>query len=157
MAAGLALGAAVAAVPVLAPHAQEAKHTSVTVVKLAGIAWFNRMAEGVAEYAEATGDDATQVGPASADAALQVQLIEDLIARKVDAITVVPNSPEALEPVLKKALDQDIVVVGHEASSLRNVTYDVQAFDNAAYGQHLMAALAEGMGGDGRTRVVEGK
>src|SRR3546814_9780375 len=75
MAAGLALGAAVAAVPVLAPHAQEAKHTIVTVVKLAGIAWFNRMAEGVAEYAEATGDDATQVGPASADAALQVQPI----------------------------------------------------------------------------------
>src|SRR3546814_6641954 len=33
MAAGLALGAAVAAVPVLAPHAQEAKHTIVTVVK----------------------------------------------------------------------------------------------------------------------------
>src|SRR3546814_3161317 len=96
------------------------------------------MAEGVAEYAEATGDDATQVGPASADAALQVQLIEDLIARKDDAITVVPNSPEALEPVLKKALDQDIVVVGHEASSLRNVTYDVEAFDNAAYGENLM-------------------
>ncbi len=88
----------------VASNAQDAKHTIVTVVKLSGIAWFNRMEEGVKQYAADTGQNASQVGPASADAALQVQMIEDLIAKKVDAITVVPNSPEALEPVLAKRL-----------------------------------------------------
>ena len=156
VAAGLAIGGTLVAVPLIATHAQEAKHTIVTVVKLAGVAWFNRMEEGVRQYAEETGHDATQVGAATADAALQVQLIEDLIARNVDAITVVPNSPEALEPVLARALDQGIVVIGHEASNLQNVTYDVEAFDNKAYGEHLMEALAKGMNYEGEYAVFVG-
>lgn len=156
MAISAALGASLLGSAVAFSNAQDAKHTIVTVVKLSGIAWFNRMEEGVKQYAADTGQNASQVGPASADAALQVQMIEDLIAKKVDAITVVPNSPEALEPVLAKALAQDIKVVGHEASSLTNVTYDVEAFDNAAYGEHLMEALAQAMGGEGEYAVFVG-
>jgi len=153
---GLVVGAALAGGTIVGTNAQGAKHTIVTVVKLAGIAWFNRMETGVQQFAKETGHNATQVGPATADAALQVQMIEDLIARGVNAITVVPNSPEALEPVLQKALSRNIVVVGHEASSLQNVTYDVEAFDNAAYGEHLMEALAKGMGGKGEYAVFVG-
>jgi simple sugar transport system substrate-binding protein len=156
MAVSAALGVSLLGSAVAFSNAQDAKHTIVTVVKLSGIAWFNRMEEGVKQYAADTGQNASQVGPASADAALQVQMIEDLIAKKVDAITVVPNSPEALEPVLAKALAQDIKVVGHEASSLNNVTYDVEAFDNAAYGEHLMEALAKAMGGEGEYAVFVG-
>ncbi len=137
-------------------QAQGKKYTIVTVVKLAGIAWFNRMAEGVADFAKESGQNASLIGPASADAALQVQMVEDLIAKKVDAITVVPNSPEAMEPVLKKALSRDIVVVGHEGSNLQNITYDVEAFDNAAYGEHLMNALAKGMHEEGEYAVFVG-
>jgi simple sugar transport system substrate-binding protein len=138
-----------------AATAQETKEI-VTVVKLSGVAWFNRMEEGVKNYAEASGDNATQVGAATADAALQVQLIEDLIARGVDAITVVPNSPQTLEPVLKRALDNDIVVIGHEGATLENITYDLEAFDNKAYGEHLMEALAQKMGGEGEYAVFVG-
>lgn len=156
MAISAALGASLLGSAVAITNAQDAKHTIVTVVKLSGIAWFNRMEEGVKQYAADTGQNASQVGPASADAALQVQMIEDLIAKKVDAITVVPNSPEALEPVLAKALAQNIKVIGHEASSLTNVTYDVEAFDNAAYGEHLMEALAKAMGGEGEYAVFVG-
>lgn len=156
MAIGAALGASLLGGAVAISNAQDAKHTMVTVVKLSGIAWFNRMEEGVKQYAADTGQNASQVGPASADAALQVQMIEDLIAKKVDAITVVPNSPEALEPVLAKALAQNIKVIGHEASSLTNVTYDIEAFDNAAYGEHLMEALAKAMGGEGEYAVFVG-
>lgn len=156
MAISAALGASLLGSAVAISNAQDAKHTIVTVVKLSGIAWFNRMEEGVKQYAADTGQNASQVGPASADAALQVQMIEDLIAKKVDAITVVPNSPEALEPVLAKALAQNIKVIGHEASSLTNVTYDIEAFDNAAYGEHLMEALAKAMGGEGEYAVFVG-
>jgi simple sugar transport system substrate-binding protein len=137
-------------------QAQGKKYTIVTVVKIAGVAWFNRMAEGVAQYAKDTGQNASQVGPASADAALQVQMVEDLIAKKADAITVVPNSPESMEPVLKKALDNHIVVIGHEGSNLENVTYDVEAFDNAAFGEHLMDNLAKAMHEEGEYAVFVG-
>lgn len=137
-------------------QAQNKPHTITTVVKIAGIAWFNRMDEGVKQYAKDSGENAAQVGPASADAALQNQMVEDLIAKKADAITVVPNSPESMEPVLKKALDSKIVVIGHEGSNLENVTYDVEAFDNAAFGEHLMDGLAKAMGEEGEYAVFVG-
>lgn len=153
--AGAVLATALAGGVVGTVGAQEAREI-VTVVKLSGIAWFNRMGEGVAEYAAATGNNGTQVGAATADAALQVQLIEDLVARGVDAITVVPNSPQTLEPVLARALQNDIVVIGHEGATLENVTYDLEAFDNKAYGEHLMERLATDMGGEGEYAVFVG-
>ncbi len=127
-----------------------------TIVKLSGVNWFQRMEEGVARYAKDSGNNAFQQGPSKADAALQVQVVEDLIAQGVDALCVVPFSAEALEPVLKKARDQNIVVVTHEASAQQNVDYDVEAFDNAAYGVHFMDALAGLMSEKGEYVVMVG-
>ena len=127
-----------------------------TVVKLDGIAWFDRMREGVKKFGEDTGHETFLLGPQKADAALQVQIIEDLIAQGVDAICVVPFSPEALEPVLKKAMDKGIVVISHEATNQQNVHYDLEAFDNAAYGAHLMDYLAKYMGEAGEYATMVG-
>jgi simple sugar transport system substrate-binding protein len=137
-------------------HAQDKKYNIVTVVKISGIQWFNRMEEGVKKFAADTGNNAYQVGPAKADAQLQVQLLEDAIAQKVDAIAVVPFSPEALEPVLKKAMDAGIKVVSHEASTIKNVDWDIEAFKNAAYGEHFMKSLGKCMGGKGEYAVFVG-
>lgn len=153
---GMAVAAAMLAGTAAVTQAQDKKYTITTVVKIAGIAWFNRMDEGVKQFAKDTGQNATEVGPASADAALQNQMVEDLIAKKADAITVVPNSPESMEPVLKKALDSKIVVIGHEGSDLKNVTYDLEAFDNAAFGEHLMDVLAKSMNQEGEYAVFVG-
>jgi len=132
------------------------KYTIGTVVKLDGIAWFDRMREGVEKFGEDTGHETFLLGPPKADAALQVQIIEDLIAQGVDAITVVPFSPEALEPVLKKAMDQGIVVISHEATNQQNIDYNIEAFDNAGYGGHLMDHLAKYMGEEGEYAVFVG-
>lgn len=121
-----------------------------TVVKVDGIAWFDRMRDGVKQFGEDTGHDTWMVGPSQADAAAQVQLIENLIAQGVDAIAVVPFSVEAVEPVLKKARDRGIVVISHEASNIQNVDYDIEAFDNLAYGAKLMDELAAQMGETGK-------
>ena len=146
----VALGAAGAAT------AQDKKPTIATIVKISGIQWFNRMDEGVKKFAADTGDNAFQVGPAKADAQLQVQLVEDMIAQGVDAIAIVPFAPEAVEPVLKKAMDAGIKVVSHEASAIQNADYDIEAFQNGAYGEHLMKALGECMGGKGEYAVFVG-
>lgn len=126
------------------------KYTIVTVPKLTSIAWFQRMQQGVEKYAKDTGEDAYYTGPATGDAALQAQCIEDLIAKKVDAICVVPFSTEALEPVLKKARDAGIVVITQEAANMQNIDYDIEAFDNAAYGEHFMTKLGALTGGNGK-------
>jgi simple sugar transport system substrate-binding protein len=121
------------------------------------VQWFNRMDEGVKKFGADNHDVSVQeIGPPQADAALQVQEIQDLIAKRVNAICVVPNSPETLEPVLRRAMERKIAVIGHEGSQLQNVDYDLEAFDNAAYGAHLMEAMATRMGGEGGYAVFVG-
>ena len=128
----------------------------VTVVKIAGINWFNRMEEGVVAWGQENGVNATLVGPAEADAAQQIPIIEDLIAKGVDALCVVPMDPTQLDPVLQKAMDAGITVVTHEASSQVSMDYDIEAFDNMAYGAGLMDRLAAAMGEEGEYAVFVG-
>ncbi|GGE06057.1 autoinducer 2 ABC transporter substrate-binding protein [Aureimonas endophytica] len=153
----IAGAAALAVTAVLgSAEAQDKKYTIATVVKISGIQWFNRMEEGVKKFAADTGNNAYQVGPAKADAQLQVQIIEDAIAQGVNAIGVVPFSPEAVEPVLKKAMDAGITVVSHEASNIQNVQWDLEAFRNEAFGAHFMEKLGACMGGKGEYAVFVG-
>jgi simple sugar transport system substrate-binding protein len=122
----------------------------VTVVKRTGIVWFERMEIGIKQFAAQTGVDASMTGATDADPQRQVEIIRKLIAEKPDAITVVPNSPEAVEEVLKQARAAGIKVVTHEASNQVNTDVDIEAFDNLAFGAHLMDELASCMGGKGK-------
>ncbi len=150
LAAGIAAGANVAA-------NAATNETIVTVVKVTGISWFNRMDEGVKEFAKGTpGVTAYQTGPGSADAAQQLKIIEDLIAKKVSAIAVVPYDPPTLEPALKKAMDRGIKVVTHEADNAKNTMVDIEAFDNSAYGAALNDRLAGCMHNEGKWATFVG-
>lgn len=127
-----------------------------TNVKSMGFDWFKRMEVGVIQFGEDTGVTATQQGPSEADPAQQVQVAQDQIAQGIDALVVVPIEVATMEPVLGQALDAGIVVVTHEASNVQNAVWDVEAFDNAAYGRHLMDNLAELTGGQGQYAVFVG-
>ncbi len=125
-------------------------------MKIAGINWFNRMEEGVKKFGGDTGINASLVGPAEADAAQQIPIIEDLIAQGVDALCVIPMDPTQLDPVLQKAMDAGIVVITHEASNQLNMDWDIEAFDNMAFGAGLMDRLAAVMGEEGEYAVFVG-
>jgi len=144
-----------AAEPTAAPAAAKPLDFT-TVVKIAGINWFNRMETGVVEWGKGNGVNANLVGPAQADAAQQIPIIEDLISKKVDALCVVPMDPTQLDPVLKKAMDAGIIVVTHEASNQKNMNFDIEAFDNVAFGAGLMDRLAAKMGEEGEYAVFVG-
>jgi simple sugar transport system substrate-binding protein len=130
--------------------------TYVTVVKIAGIDWFNRMEVGVKEFGAETGINASLVGPDTADAAKQIPIIEDLIAQKVNALCVIPMDPTQLDPVLQKAMDAGITVITHEASNQKSMHWDIEAFDNSAFGAGLMDRLAKLMGEEGEYAVFVG-
>jgi simple sugar transport system substrate-binding protein len=114
------------------------------------------MRQGVQKFSDESGHECFLLGPPKADAALQVQLIEDLIAQDVDAICVVPFSVEAVEPVLKKARKMGIKVVCHEASNQINADIIIEAFNNHTYGAHLMDHLAHYMNEQGDYAVFVG-
>lgn len=121
-----------------------------TVVKDMSDPWCLRHEEGVKEFAAATGYDCFVKGPSKTDSAQQIQVIEELIAQDIDALCVVPIDPEACENVFKKARDQGIVVITHEAPGMTNVDYNIEAFDNKSYGAYMMDELARAMGEEGQ-------
>jgi simple sugar transport system substrate-binding protein len=112
-----------------------AETTMGVVVKIGGIPWFNAMEDGIARRAKEIGVTAEMIGPVSADPALQVQAIEDLIAKGVDVIGVVPNDEAALEPVLKKARDAGIIVISHEGPGLQNVDWNFELASASGFGE----------------------
>lgn len=123
-----------------------------TVVKSIAFNWFKRMETGVLQFGKDQGVKAFMEGPSQVDSAAQVGIIEDLIAQKVNAICNVPYGVPENEPAQKKAMDAGIIVVGHEAATAKEGTlhYDVEAFDNCAYGEEMVKELAARMGEEGK-------
>ena len=147
----VAIGAAVTASVsgAASERAQRSETRIVTVVKVRGLAWFERMRTGIRRFAARTGVDARMTAARDASPRTQAAIIRRLIAQRADAITVVPNNPASLEAVLARARRAGIVVVTHEASNQRNTDVDIEPFDNRAFGAHLMDSLAGCMGGTG--------
>ncbi|MFT3974805.1 MAG: substrate-binding domain-containing protein [Amaricoccus sp.] len=126
------------------------------VVKIGGIPWFNAMEQGIKQEGSKEGVNAWMVGPTQADAAQQVRAIEDLIARKVNVIGIVPNDSAALAPVLGRARDAGIKVLAHEGPNQDNRDWDFELTTVEAYGQAHMDLLAKEMGEKGEYIVYVG-
>jgi simple sugar transport system substrate-binding protein len=137
--------------------AAQDKPVIATVVKISGIPWFDRMNTGVEAYQKANPDVvATQSGPATSDAAQQLQIVQDLVAKGVTALAVVPMDPAVLEGTFKRAMERGIVVVTHEADNQINTMADVEAFDNSDYGTALNERLAQCMNNTGKWTTFVG-
>jgi simple sugar transport system substrate-binding protein len=126
------------------------------VAKIGGIPWFNAMESGIEEKAEELGVDGFMVGPTSADPALQVRAIEDMIAQGVDVIGVVPNDAQVLEPVLARAREQGIIVLTHESPDQQNVDWNFELASAQGFGEAYGERLAELMDGSGQYAVFVG-
>ena len=137
------------AVETTAAEEAEEPYEIVLLIKLQH-PFFDRQEEGIKEAGADLGVNAYMVGPAEADASQQVALVEDLIAKGVDAIIVCPNDPMALDPVCKKANDAGILTFGYEAPNMQNITYDTEAFDNNVFGRHILDNMIKYMGTSGK-------
>lgn len=142
--ASLLLGLSLVALPI-----QAEQKTVVNIAKVDGMPWFNRMGEGVVQAGKDLNLNASQVGPASTDAPQQVKIIEDLIARKVNAITIVPNDANVLEPVFKKARDNGIVVLTNESPGQPSANWDVEIINNEMFAAEYVEQMAKHMDGKG--------
>lgn len=126
------------------------------VVKIGGIPWFNAMEAGIKERGAKLGVDAFMVGPTSADPALQVRAIEDLIAQGVKVIGVVPNDATVLEPVLSKAQSNGIIVITHESPGQKGADWNFELASATGFGEAHAELLAEKTGGKGKYAVFVG-
>src|SRR6202051_1589151 len=134
----------------------EAQKEMVTVVKIAGIPWFNAVEKGILKGAKDFDINATMVGPANVDPAQQVKLLEDLIAKKVNVIGLVPLDVKVGEPVLKRAQAAGIKVITHEGPEQEGRDWNVELIDSVRFGEVQMQRLAKDMGEEGDYVVYVG-
>jgi simple sugar transport system substrate-binding protein len=153
-----ALGAGLFSIAAGSPLARASADKPVigVVVKIGGIPWFNAMQAGIKKRAAELGVNAFMIGPTSADPALQVRAIEDLIAQKVDVIGVVPNDAAVLEPVLARARAAGIKVITHESPKQVNTDWDFELASVEGFGTAYGKQLAELLGGKGGYAVFVG-
>lgn len=86
------------------------------VVKALGIGFFEAAAKGAEEAAKELGDvEIIYTGPTDTTAEGQIEVINSLIAQKVDAIAVSANDTDALVPTLKKAMSRGITVISWDS------------------------------------------
>jgi simple sugar transport system substrate-binding protein len=126
------------------------------VVKIGGIPWFTAMEKGIQEAGKDQKVKAYMIGPTTADPAQQVRAVEDLIAKKVSAIGVVPNDAKALEPVFERAKAAGIPVITHESPDQVGNVWDIELIDNKEYGEQHMKDFAKFMGEEGEYIVYVG-
>ncbi len=148
---------AAASLPVLSTPALAAgKEEVVTVFKVAGQPWFNRVDEGVKMAAKNLNVEAYGIGATTTDEAAQVSLIEDSISKGVQALCVIPNDAKSVEPSFQKAHDKGIFVITHESPNQQGEDYNIEAIDNIAFARYLTDELAGKMGGSGEYALMVG-
>ena len=111
---------------------------------------------GAQKAAKEFGVKVNMQAPASADEAEQIRLIQDAISRKVNAILVVPNNAQSLEPVFAQAKEAGIVVLTHESPDQKNANFDIEMINNQEFGEYAAEQLAKNMGGKGQFAVFVG-
>jgi len=140
----------------IANQALAAGEEVAVVVKIGGIPWFNAMEKGIQKAGKENNYNAYMVGPTTADPAQQVRAVEDLIAKKVKLIAVVPNDAKALEPVFDRAKEAGIPVITHESPGQKGSMWDIEMIDNKEYGELHIKSLAKAMGEEGEYIVYVG-
>jgi rhamnose transport system substrate-binding protein len=86
------------------------------VVKALGIGFFEAAAKGAEEAAaELGGVKIIYTGPTDTTAEGQIEVINSLIAQRVDAIAVSANDKDALVPALKRVMERGITVISWDS------------------------------------------
>lgn len=96
------------------------------------------------------------VGPVSSDAAEQVRILEDVIAKGVDAIGISCNDPTALIDPINKAIASGIKVMTWDSDSPLSKRFTYLGVDNYEGGSTAAELLIKNMGTTGKVAILTG-
>ncbi len=96
--------------------AQGSKIRIALLVKSLGNGFFEAANEGAQEAAKALGNtEVIYTGPTTATAEGQIEIINSLVAQKVDAIAISANDPTAVAVATKRALERGVKVISFDS------------------------------------------
>jgi len=112
--------------------------------------------EGFKAAAAKYGITAEYEAPQQFDIALQVKVIEDLIARGVDGIAISALDDKPLVPVIKRAMDAGIMVLTFDAPAPSSAQLSYIGTNNKNAGYSAGEKLAELIGDTGKVAILQG-
>jgi ribose transport system substrate-binding protein len=96
------------------------------------------------------------VGPVASDAAEQARVVDDVIARRVDAIAISCDDPTACIDPINRAVDAGIPVMTWDADSPQSKRFTFLGLDNIKAGKAGAELLVKAMGTRGKVAILTG-
>ncbi len=144
---------------VFAQGAKETKKDTydiVILVKSMGNGFFDAAHNGAKEAAAELGNvKISYLGPTQATAEGQIEIIESLIAQRVDGIAVSANDADALIPVTKKAMAAGIKVISFDSGiNAGGRIVDLTPSKEELIGRQQIQLASELVGGQGEIAIL---
>lgn len=125
------------------------------IVKSTGNPFMEKMAEGFKTAIGEVGGEVIIKAPDQPTAEAQIQMIEELIAQKVDVIAISANDPDALQPALTKAMNAGIKVLSLDSAVNKDSRMvHIQQADPEQIGRVEIQAIYEMIGGKGDIAIL---
>jgi rhamnose transport system substrate-binding protein len=136
--------------------AAEGKYRVAMVVKNLGNGFFDAAHQGGEEAAKELGDiELIYTGPTKPTAEGQVEIINSLIAQKVNAIVISANDPDALVPVCKKAAQRGITVLSFDSGVAKaGRVFQINPSNPDLIGLKQLQMAARTIGGKGEIAIL---
>jgi ribose transport system substrate-binding protein len=154
----LPLVLATAILPLACPaQAKDAADVVIAMVPKGPIPWFIDCDAGAKAEAAKLGVKYQWVLPRNTQGSTQVQVIEDLVAKKVDGIGISVNEAKSVVPAIKQATDAGIKVLTYDDDSPDSSRSMYIGTDNVSAGEVLGKAMAKALDGKGEVAIVTGE
>ncbi|MBN8594109.1 MAG: substrate-binding domain-containing protein [Anaerolineae bacterium] len=124
-----------------------------------GSEWRTQMIQNIEETARLMGEAGIEVElvieSADTDVQGQIQQIQNLLNRGVDAIIINPGDQSGLNSALEEATEEGVVVIAVDQEIAAEGVYNV-VIDQKEWAKISMQWLAEQLGGEGNIVLIEG-
>jgi len=118
--------------------------------------FFEPVAVDAVDYGKENGWEIITKAPDTANAQLQVEIMENLIVMKVDGIAIGPTDPMALVQTIDKAIDAGIKVICFETDSPDSNRMAYIGTDNYNAGRHMGYVIERTLNGNGKIMILTG-
>ncbi|MFC4304451.1 rhamnose ABC transporter substrate-binding protein [Cohnella boryungensis] len=125
------------------------------IFKNTGNPYGEKEMEGYKKAIEELGYEAILKAPDQPTAEAQITMIEELISQKADALAIVGNDPDALQPALEKAMNAGIKVLSLDSAvNAQSRLVHVNQADPERIGRTLIQGVVEMIGGSGEIAIL---
>ncbi len=153
---GLALLGAAAVASLSMTSAQGKTYKIALLVKSLGNGFFEAARDGGLEAAkELKNVEVIYTGPTTATAEGQIELINSLVAQKVDAIAISANDPNAVVAALKKAKSRGVKVISWDSGVAKDARLmHLNPSNTALIGRKQIEMIGKTIGGKGQIAIL---